>query len=177
MDKKSKILLAIVIAAIAGSVFATYYRYIIKKNYYIEAQTDCDPRMEVCFVSVCDPATDSECPQAEAERATYYKLIKKKASNIPLCDPNDADCAALDCSDKTICEETLCDPANPGEGVTCNDPEKYNADNPVVEDVAPGDNSDESVTDESTGGDNIDGTENVGDNIDSGSEAGTSSGN
>jgi hypothetical protein len=147
MDKKSKILLIVVVLTIAGSVFATYYRYFIKKDYYIEAQTDCDPSMEACFVSVCDPETDPECPQEESERAYYYKLIKKKASSIPLCDPNDPDCLALDCSDKNVCEETLCDPENPGEDITCNNPEQYNIDNPEIEETAPDESLDEEEID------------------------------
>ncbi len=125
MDKKSRIFFIIFFSVIALAIGMAYCKYFIIRDYYIQAEADCDPETENCFVYVCDPESDEECPEAEDERTSYYKLISKKAYLIPSCDPNDEECNALECLPGQDCKEILCDETNVPEGEECNDPEKY----------------------------------------------------
>lgn len=127
MDKKNKIFFVVFFGAIFLSIFGAYYKYFISQNYFIQAQTVCDPEKEACFVYVCDPEVDEDCPEADFERASYYKLIKKKAYLIPPCDPKSEHCPPLECGAKEDCEETLCSEDLLEEGVICNDPDEYMA--------------------------------------------------
>ncbi len=130
MDKKSKIFFLVFALLIAGSVALTFWRIMIARDYMIEAQAECDPKLEKCFVTKCDPAnlaegeTCSDDPQADT---SYYKIIKRKASRIPLCDPTSLDCRALVCeTGEADCEYTYCDETNKEEQVAeCNDPSTY----------------------------------------------------
>lgn len=130
MDKKSKIFFLVFFLLIAVVVVITYMKYFVAKDYYITAQADCDPTIENCFVYTCDPEIDSECPEDPAEQASYYKLVNKKANQIPLCDPNEEDCNALDCDPGMDCQVIYCDESNVSEEETCNDPERYLEENP-----------------------------------------------
>lgn len=119
---------------IFGSVAFTYYRIVIKRDYLISAEADCDPTSEKCFVYVCDPASE-ECTGDPEEDTSYYKIMKRKAFNVPLCDPNDENCEALICSEGEVdCSYELCEEEN-ADGIECNDPEQYNIDNPPEEEI------------------------------------------
>ena len=129
MDKKSKILIIVFILLILGSVAATYYRIFVKRDYIISAQMDCDPLSENCYVWKCDPAVDGEetCTGDPEEDIWYYKILNRKALNIPLCDPNDEECEALTCPEgEAECEMTNCNP----ETEECMTPERYLEENP-----------------------------------------------
>ena len=126
-----------------GSVAFTYYRIVVKKNYLISAEADCDPTIEKCFVYVCDPAAGEECTGDPEEDTSYYKIIKRKASSIPLCDPNDENCDALICSEgEADCNYELCEDGN-ADGIECNDPEQYNIDHPADEEESECEEGDE----------------------------------
>ncbi len=104
------------------------------KDYIIEAEVDCDPTVETCFIYECDPEAE-ECTGDPEEDIWYYKIMKRNAANIPLCDPADENCQALVCwEDEKDCEEILCTEETIEEGQVCNDPEQYLLDNPVEED-------------------------------------------
>ena len=133
MDKKSKILIIAILILIAGAVGVTYWRIMVKKDYIISAQTDCDPISENCFVWNCDPAVDGEgvCTGNPEEDTWYYKIIKRKAANIPLCDPNDENCEALVCPEgEKDCEEIFCTKDSKSEEDICTTPEQYIIDHP-----------------------------------------------
>lgn len=133
MDKKSKILLWVFALLIAGSVGVTYWRIMIQKDYIIEAEVDCDPTLETCFVYECDPEAE-ECTGDPEEDIYYYKMIRRNAANIPLCDPADENCEALTCPEgEDECEIILCSEETAEEGQVCNDPEQYVLDNPIEE--------------------------------------------
>lgn len=134
MDKKTKIFFAAFFALIAIVITITFCKYFILKDYYIQAQADCDPTTEKCFISTCDPATDDTCSSDPAQQTTYYKLVTKKAYNIPLCDPNDENCKALECDPGENCKVEFCNESNIPDGEQCNDPVKYNAENPPTAD-------------------------------------------
>lgn len=137
LDKKSKILFVIIALLIVGSVAVTFWRYMVKRDYIVQAQTDCDPETENCFVWQCDPESDEEgyaCTGDPEEDIWYYKIIRRNAKNIPLCDPNDEECTALVCeTGEAECSEELCTESNVPEGETCNDPVQYLIDNPPEE--------------------------------------------
>ena len=129
MDKKSKIFFAVFFLLIAVSVAATYYRYIIKRDCIVHAEVDCDPETEACFIWECDPESEEEgeaCTGDPDEDIWYYKIIKKNAQNIPLCDPNEEECEELSCEPgEEDCEEILCSEGELEEGEVCSDPETY----------------------------------------------------
>lgn len=142
MDKKSKILIGVFVALIIASVGVTYWRIMIKKDYIIEAQTDCDPYADACFVWECDPESDVEgeaCTGDPEADVWYFQVMRRKAFNIPLCDPNDETCEALmcpegeaDCSYEFCTEETMEDQY----ATACNDPVKFTEENPIEEEEA-----------------------------------------
>lgn len=143
MDKKSKIFFSVLILLIAGSVAVTYWRIMIKKDYVIEAQTDCDPYMEKCFVWECDPQSDVEgeaCVGDADMDMWYFQVIRRNAGNIPLCDPNDEECEALVCAEnEPECEYVFCTEENMEEqyATACNDPIVYTEENPMEEECDP----------------------------------------
>ena len=133
MDKKSKILFLVFFLVLAGSIFLTYYRYMVVRDYIIEAEVSCDPMVESCFVYVCDPESGEECTGDPEQDTSYYKLLHRNAKNIPLCDPEEADCLAAVCQPgEADCQVTLCDSTG-AEDVTCSDPETYQMEHPLSE--------------------------------------------
>ena len=136
MDRKSKIFFAVMGLLILASVGATYWRIMVKKDYLIEAQTDCDPYVDACFVWECDPESDVEGEACTGDPETdtwYFQVIRRNAGNVPLCDPNDEECDALVCGEnEPECEYEFCTEENMEEqyAVACNDPEQYTLDNP-----------------------------------------------
>ena len=138
MDKKSKILLTIFFLLIVGSVAFTYYRIMIKKDYLISSQVDCDPYTEKCFIWNCDPESTVEgeaCTGDPEADVWYYKVAQRNASRIPLCNPEtDENCQPFLCeAGEPECAETLCSAEPVAEGETCNDPEEYTLNNPAEE--------------------------------------------
>ncbi|MBU2028426.1 hypothetical protein KJ761_00865 [Patescibacteria group bacterium] len=148
MDKKSppkadqpradKILWIVFFLLIVGSVAFTYYRVMIKKDYLISSEVDCDPYTEKCFIWNCDPESDVEgeaCIGDPEMDIWYYKIVERNASRIPLCDPEvDEDCEPFLCEAGELeCGETLCDAAAAAEGEECTDPEEYALNNPEEE--------------------------------------------
>jgi len=140
MDKKSKILIWIVVILIIGSVGATYWRIFVKKDYIISNEVDCDPYSEKCFIWKCDPASTVEgekCTGDPEADVWYYKIAERKAANIPLCNPDeDETCLPFVCGEnEEDCSETLCVEGN-ADGIECVNPEQFTIDNPPVEEEA-----------------------------------------
>jgi hypothetical protein len=132
MDKKSKILIFGLFLILAIAMAVTYYRIIIARDYLIEAQTDCDPTIEKCFIYHCDP-TIEECTGDTVSDTSYYKISRRKANHIPLCDPSDESCQPFFCTEgETDCGDTFCSEESKMEGDECNDPEQYIVDNPPI---------------------------------------------
>ncbi|MFA6973835.1 MAG: hypothetical protein WC238_03820 [Parcubacteria group bacterium] len=142
MDKKSKIFFAIIGLLIVASVAVTYWRIMLKKDYVIEAQTDCDPYTEKCFLWECDPESDVEgeaCTGDPEEDSWYFQVARRNAANIPLCDPDtDETCDPWTCTEgEKDCATEFCTAENM-EGqyaVACNDPVKYAEENPIEEEA------------------------------------------
>jgi len=123
VDKKSKIFYAIFFSLIIISVGATFLRYVVFKDYQIFAQASCDPQAEKCYMTTCDPADDSTCPQDESQRTTYYKIISKNASAIYDCENSKEKTGCngeLFClANEKKCSYKYCDPANLADGEQC----------------------------------------------------------
>ncbi len=130
MDKKSKIFLAVFFLSIVASIGFTYYQIIVRRDYVIEAQTDCDPAVDKCFVYHCDPAVE-KCTGDGEQDTSYYKISRRKANMIPGCDPKDENCQPFVCGEnEQNCEEIFCNEQAKQQGEECNDPVRYVIDNP-----------------------------------------------
>lgn len=143
MDKNSKILLWVFAVLLVGSVAVTFWRIMIRRDYIIEAQVDCDPYTEACFVWECDPASTVEgeaCVGDPESDVWYFKVAKRNAGRIPLCDPNtDENCQPMLCEeDEMECEEILCteDQLEAQYASSCVDPVVFTAENPIEEEAA-----------------------------------------
>jgi hypothetical protein len=140
-NKSGKVFWIIFSLLIAGSIFATYYRMMIQKNYIIEAQVDCDPAEKACFIWECDPISNvdgEKCTGNIEEDIWYYSLAKRKASRVPLCNPaTDETCTPMLCDlGEEDCEEIFCNEENKIEQeAECNDPVEYLKNNPPEEEV------------------------------------------
>jgi hypothetical protein len=148
MDKKSKIFFLVFFLLIIGAVGATYWRIMVKKDYVVSAQTDCDPYVENCFIWQCDPEStvEGEACTGDAETDTwYYQVAARNAANIPLCDPNDETCDPWTCNEgEGECSMTFCDETTKMEQrVECSDPVKYTEENPVEEEAVECEEGDE----------------------------------
>ncbi|MDD5489613.1 MAG: hypothetical protein PHP25_02960 [Candidatus Moranbacteria bacterium] len=139
LDGKSKILFVILGILVVGSVAVTYWRYMMKRDYIIQAQIDCDPETENCFIWKCDPNSlveGEKCTGVPDNDIWYYKILSRNAKNIPDCDPNDENCAAYVCGEgEADCSEELCTAENVPDGEECNDPAKYLLENPPEEEA------------------------------------------
>lgn len=85
----------------------SFYKYFIAKDYYVRIEVPCDREKEICFIYDCEAQGD-EC--IAGEEVYYYKILKKKASKIPLCDPVDPYCSANDCVAGMDCTIIECNP-------------------------------------------------------------------
>lgn len=124
---RNKLLLSIAIAIIVGAVLATYLRYIYFQDYVIELSVPCDPASESCFVYICDPE-EEECTGNAEEDTSYYKLVARKAYNIPYCDQeSNEDCGEIyTCSgNEADCEIILCNEETVEDGEVCTNSEDF----------------------------------------------------
>lgn len=106
------------------SLLFSFYKFYVVRDYMVYGHAECDPTVSVCFVYECDPESE-ECSENPEENVEYYTLIEKNASQIPVCDPHEEDCAPLSCADgEEDCVITFCsDEALAGEeGAYCSDP-------------------------------------------------------
>lgn len=155
MDKKTKAFWWTMVFLILISVLATFYRYMIKRDYIIQAQVDCDPYNEACFVWNCDPGSDVEgeaCTGDPENDTWYYKVINKKANQVSSCDENDENCKPLFCGEnEPDCEFVFCNPENMEEfgSTICINPVDYTLANPKEEDCGDeGESCEEAFVDE-----------------------------
>jgi len=130
MDTKSKILLIVFVLILAGAVSATFVKYVIFQDYVVEISIDCDPMEESCFRYECDPEWE-ECTGDPQEDVSFYKLLTRKAYNMPECDPESPDCLWDQCPpNEKYCEIADCVPEELTEddaewGITCAGREEY----------------------------------------------------
>ncbi len=109
MNRQSKVLFTIFVLAIIAAAGLSFFRYIVLRDYYVQIKTLCNPGWEKCFVS-----------EDENQVKSYYKLIMKKASLIPNCDPRDVQCQQqLTCVGDNLCQEIYCDNNNLKKDEVC----------------------------------------------------------
>ncbi|MEK7172661.1 MAG: hypothetical protein AAB723_01460 [Patescibacteria group bacterium] len=114
MDKKSKIFFIVFFVIVLAATGASFYKYFILKDYYIKVEVECDPEQEQCFML-----------EDEAVATTYYKIIKKKALDLPLCEADSPDCPPLACQAGEDCQEIFCDQATETEETPCSNLETF----------------------------------------------------
>ena len=108
----SRILFVLLFIGLASVISLAYYRYIIQEDFLIYAQVSCDPESESCFVWQCIPSEDDSCPEDPEEQTWHYKIVYKKASYVPHCDPySESGCPELSCeTGEEACEIIYCSP-------------------------------------------------------------------
>lgn len=120
-EKENKIFFIIFFVLIFISIGYTFYKIVILKDYQIVSQVSCDPSIEKCFISRCDPLADNTC--SASSTMSYYKKISKKAANIYACEktPEKVGCNdELNCTlNEKDCIYILCDIANLTGGEQC----------------------------------------------------------
>lgn len=90
----------------------SYKKYFFGMDYLIYAEIDCNPAEESCFVGYCDPEYE-ECSGIKEEDMFYFKKVKRFANMVPLCDPQDGECAAMVCGvEEPGCEQIFCELSN-----------------------------------------------------------------
>lgn len=115
MDMRSKILAVIVAVLLVASVWFSYLRFFVTRDFVVEGESECDPETERCFVGVCDPESTSgneACTGNQDEDEWYYKIVRRNASSVPECEPTRADegCPELSCeAGDPECETVYCD--------------------------------------------------------------------
>lgn len=90
-------------------VLASYYRFMITKDYLVSYEGECDPEIENCFV---------DCEDEECTSEYYYTIIEREAVEIEeLCGTDILECEAANyCQDNVeICSITYCDLEIDGE--------------------------------------------------------------
>lgn len=112
MKNGSAILLAMVLVAVAATIWYRFDQYVIQRNFVMVANAFCDPESEECFVMDCDPETDEECD------ATPYKKVSILASEAPAC-LQEHTCETFSCDGLSSCEITTCDDESLEEGEAC----------------------------------------------------------
>lgn len=88
--RKNTIFWTVLILLIIYAIGATYVRVFVKMDYLMMNEVSCDPQTESCFAysieELCEWSDDPNCLE-EAE-PWVYKIIYKKAGNIPFCEYN-----------------------------------------------------------------------------------------
>jgi hypothetical protein len=113
MTKKTKILYFFTLIIVFFVVVITFYKIFILHDYLISYEVSCDPKIESCFVVVCDEETGEGCDIDDSEK--YYKLVEKKAFNAVKCSSDDSNC--LSCQEgETDCIAIFCDPSTEEAG-------------------------------------------------------------
>ncbi len=122
-NRGNKIFFIVFFLLIVASVGVTFYKIVIVKNYQIVAQVSCDPTVERCFMSTCDPATDETCDALSS--TTYYKNISKNAGTIYTCEKTEEKIGCgeeLSCMiGESNCSYTLCDPSQLVDDEQCSE--------------------------------------------------------
>ncbi len=99
-EKKNKIFWLVFFLAIVVSIVLTYIRIFVRLDYMLLKEVSCNPDTESCFSyspeELCVDSEEENC--LENKETEYYKIIHKKAANVPVCDGEDGqECEELVC--------------------------------------------------------------------------------
>lgn len=107
MDKIIKnIPLVVLLVAIAFSIFATYYRFFVTRDFDIYTQVSCNPQIESCYKITGCPQDMADCSNPET---TFYKILRIKAFDSSYCNHNVESCAEPACNPGNDCDYIKCD--------------------------------------------------------------------
>jgi hypothetical protein len=87
-----------------GLILASYYRFMVLRDYYVAYEVSCDPHTQDCFIG---------CEDDACEVSYSYALIERKASVVyDLCGNDIIDCIKADfcMDDEPECNVTMCTP-------------------------------------------------------------------
>lgn len=123
-DKKNWLFFGGMFLLVVLSVGATYYRYIVARDYFVTFEAPCDPEGESCFLYECDPSVEgAECSENPEDNTYYYKNIQKKAYALQSCVGNLGDCLEATCVEgERDCMEMQCGSVNAGPDGKCYGP-------------------------------------------------------
>jgi hypothetical protein len=97
---KNKIFWLVFIFFILGSIVFTFVKIFINLDYKLVAEVSCNPETESCFIYTPEELCEGEGSECLLNiQAKYYKIIYKKALNIPVCniDISDGGCPEFVC--------------------------------------------------------------------------------
>lgn len=154
---RSRWFFGIFFALIFLSVFATFYRVFIVRDYLVTVETLCSPETQSCFArDICD-TEDQTCSEGDTPTETsYYKIVERKAFAFPeTCASGSADsplCADMSCRPgEAECTETFCADETVPEGERCMGPGFVPEDITAPDDsAAPSDDAEENSTNQSS---------------------------
>ena len=97
VSKKSKVFFSALFLVAVMTLFLVYQKYIVDRDYLAFVKSECNPETSACFVSECDFESDPRC---EGEKTRYYKVVVKKAYNLPPldCGRKEEGCRVFYCS-------------------------------------------------------------------------------
>jgi hypothetical protein len=110
------------------SVFVTFYRIFVLRDYLITLEAVCSPETEVCFARNICATEDQSCAEGDTPTGvSFYKTVERKAFAFPkecASGPSDSPvCADLSCRQGEMnCTETFCSATAVPEGETCSGP-------------------------------------------------------
>ncbi len=96
---KSIVLIGFLVVLILGSVYLSYEKYFIHKNFVIETKLSCNPTVESCFKEQCQDG-DPRCP---VDDIFYFKMVRKWAY---------VNVALQECGTSSQCQVIYCQNSN-----------------------------------------------------------------
>lgn len=88
MNKNIKLIFIITAVVMLGCIGYSAYETFIKKDLLVKSEASCDPATEgPCYVWICEPNWWTECTGDPEEDIWVYKIIEKKAYDMPACEP------------------------------------------------------------------------------------------
>lgn len=109
MKIKSTILYTLFFALLVLTAGASFFRFVIKKDYLVSFETECDPLTQNCFIG-CDDDCNNEYYFSITEGGAY-ELYKNCGKDVSSCE------YAQTCNHDTNanCSTSYCDPEIDGE--------------------------------------------------------------
>ena len=127
---KIKLLFILTAIAIFGAIAYSFYETVIAKETIVLSGATCDPETEgPCYIWVCEPSWWDECSGDPEEDIWTYKMVQKKAADMPACIPGATTegfltkvvdvyepCPEQECAEgDPTCEVIYCDPETEAE--------------------------------------------------------------
>lgn len=125
---KSSVLVVSFSLAVALAIWVSYDRYVIQEDYLVQTRVECDPALNRCFTSVCDPSIGEMCEAAETEgKFFYYAVALRNARSLRECGLNTPGCASRPCQEGETaeCEMHFCTDTDFEAGAECTSPETF----------------------------------------------------